>query len=124
MQLFSTSNRRMLNTVFTPYAEMVLQRRMQKRLRWKATKIPPEIPFPFPSDIFQVFDLKRSLVIACGHAIAAACYTKNTELTDIVQIYYLADVFQTTYQTRNVNVVPRISEWEIPEPLMVILIPM
>ncbi|KAL7583366.1 uncharacterized protein LOC111895454 [Lactuca sativa] len=120
---------------------MVLHRRMQKCLRWKATKIPPEIPSPFPSDIFQVFDLKRrcvldlnqhtcscgkwrSLGIACGHAIVAARYTKNTELTDMVQIYYLVDVFGTTYQTRNVKVVPPASEWEIPEPLMVILIPM
>nr|KAJ0212118.1 hypothetical protein LSAT_V11C400160800 [Lactuca sativa] len=121
--------------------EMVLHRRMQKSLRWKATKIPPEIVSPLPSDIFQVFDLKRrcvvdlnrhtcscgkwrSLGIACGHAIDAARYTKNTELTDMVQIYYLADVFRTTYQTRNVNVVPPASEWEILEPLMVVLIPM
>ncbi|KAL7595891.1 hypothetical protein Lser_V15G30488 [Lactuca serriola] len=41
----------MLSTVFTPYIEMVVHRRMQKSLRWKATKIPPEIPSPFPSDI-------------------------------------------------------------------------
>nr|KAJ0189065.1 hypothetical protein LSAT_V11C800395330 [Lactuca sativa] len=98
----------MLNTVFTPYAEMVLHRRMQKCLRCKETKIPPEIPSPFPYDIFQVFDLKTRCIvdlnrhmfflgIACGHAIATARYTKNTELTDMVQIYYLADVFRTTY---------------------------
>nr|KAJ0207645.1 hypothetical protein LSAT_V11C500290530 [Lactuca sativa] len=35
----------------------------------------------------------RSLGITCGHAIAATCYTENTELTDMVQIYYRADVF-------------------------------
>nr|KAJ0210053.1 hypothetical protein LSAT_V11C400182870 [Lactuca sativa] len=116
----------MLNTVFTPYVEMVLHKRMQKSLRWKATKIPPEIPSPFPSNIFQILiDTQwRSLDIACSHAIAATRYTKNTELTDMVQIYYLADVFRTIYQTRNVNVVSPASEWEIPESLMVVLIPM
>mgnify|MGYP001599971833 CR=1 FL=1 len=62
--------------------------------------------------------------ITCSHAIAAACYIKNRELTDMVQIYYRDDVFRTTYQTRNVNVIPLASEWEILEPLMVVLIPM
>nr|KAJ0190039.1 hypothetical protein LSAT_V11C800450960 [Lactuca sativa] len=94
------AERRMLSTIFTPYVEMVLHRRMQKSLGWKATKISPEI----------------LLGIACGHAIAAARYTNNTELTDMVQIYYWAD-------TTNVNVVPPTSEWEILEPLMVVLIP-
>ncbi|XP_052623728.1 uncharacterized protein LOC128129072 [Lactuca sativa] len=131
----------LLSTVFTPYAEMVLHKRMQKSLGWKVAKIPPEFPSPFPSDIFRVFDLKRtcvvdlnrhtcscgkwcSLGIACGHAISAARYTNNTELIDMVQIYYRVDVFRTAYQTRNVNVIPPAAEWEIPEPLMVILIPM
>nr|KAJ0189219.1 hypothetical protein LSAT_V11C800401270 [Lactuca sativa] len=53
----------MSNTVFTPYVEMVLHKRMQKSLRWKATKIPPKISSPFPSDIFRIFDLKRSCVV-------------------------------------------------------------
>nr|KAJ0223080.1 hypothetical protein LSAT_V11C200064920 [Lactuca sativa] len=101
--------------------ELVLHRRMQKSLRWKATKIPPEIPSLFPSDVFHKW---HSLGIACSHAIVATRYTNNTQLTDMVQIYYRADVFRTTYQTRNVNVVPPASEWEIPEPLMVVLIPM
>ncbi|XP_023729221.2 uncharacterized protein LOC111876892 [Lactuca sativa] len=121
----------MLSTIFTSYTEMVLQRRMQKSLRWKATKIPPEIPSSLPSDIFQVFDLKRrcvvdlnrhtcpcgkwhSLGIACGHAIGAARYTNNMGLTDMVQIYYRTDVFRITYRTRNVNIVPPPSKWEIP----------
>nr|KAJ0201467.1 hypothetical protein LSAT_V11C600315120 [Lactuca sativa] len=38
----------------------------------------------------------RSLGITCGQVIVAARYTNNTELTDMVQIYYRADVFRTT----------------------------
>nr|KAJ0221904.1 hypothetical protein LSAT_V11C200056370 [Lactuca sativa] len=98
----------LLSTVFTPYAEMVLHKNMQKSLGWKATKIPTEIPSPFPSNIFRVFLSKKNiLVIACCQAIVVARYTNNKELIDM---------------TRNVNVVPPASEW-LTEPLMVVLIP-
>nr|KAJ0219258.1 hypothetical protein LSAT_V11C300136660 [Lactuca sativa] len=44
---------RLLSTAFTPYAEMVLHKRMQKSLGWKAPNIPLEIPSLLPSDIFR-----------------------------------------------------------------------
>nr|KAJ0208963.1 hypothetical protein LSAT_V11C400160530 [Lactuca sativa] len=38
-----------LTTVLTLYAEMEFHKRMQKYVRWQATKIPPKIPSPLPS---------------------------------------------------------------------------
>nr|KAJ0206182.1 hypothetical protein LSAT_V11C500265090 [Lactuca sativa] len=77
-----------LTTVLTPYAEMVLHKRIQKSVRWQATKFPPEILSPLP------------LGIACGNAIAASRHSNNHELLDMVHIYYWADVFQTAYKTQ------------------------
>nr|KAJ0195909.1 hypothetical protein LSAT_V11C700351680 [Lactuca sativa] len=65
--------------VLTPYAELVLHKRMQKSVR---------------------------LGIACGHAIAAPRHSNIHELLDMVKIYYRADVFQTAYQTQTVHPLP------------------
>nr|KAJ0228238.1 hypothetical protein LSAT_V11C100012460 [Lactuca sativa] len=56
-----------------------------------------------------------------GCAIASSRYSNITELADMVQIYYQAEVFRTTYQTQNVHPFPPQSEWEISGSLMVIL---
>nr|KAJ0206838.1 hypothetical protein LSAT_V11C500234220 [Lactuca sativa] len=97
-----------LNSILTPFAQMMLQRRMQKCIRWQATKIPPEISSSFPSDIFCIFYFKRTCVVDLNH---------------MVQIYYRVDVFQTTNQTHNVHPLPPTYEWEITNPLMVVLLP-
>nr|KAJ0185688.1 hypothetical protein LSAT_V11C900457320 [Lactuca sativa] len=102
-------------------------------VRWEATKIPPEIPSPLPSNIYRVFDFKKtyvvdlnrhtcsygewcSLGIACSHAIVASRRSNIHELYDMVQIYYQDGVFQTTYQTQNVHLLPPPNEWEILDP--------
>nr|KAJ0212858.1 hypothetical protein LSAT_V11C400192710 [Lactuca sativa] len=76
-----------LTIVLTPYAQMVLQRRMQKSIGWQATQIPQQISSPLPTNVYPVSDFKttfvvdlnghtcscgkwRSLGITCGHAIA------------------------------------------------------
>nr|KAJ0189984.1 hypothetical protein LSAT_V11C800391450 [Lactuca sativa] len=66
----------------------------------------------------------RSLGITCGRAIATACHSNMHELVDMVQVFYHADVFQLVYQTQTVHPVPPPSEWEIPDPLMAVLLPM
>nr|KAJ0195148.1 hypothetical protein LSAT_V11C700347290 [Lactuca sativa] len=48
----------------------------------------------------------RSLGIACGHVIATSRYSNITKLADMVQIYYHADVFRTTYQTKMCTLFP------------------
>nr|KAJ0202719.1 hypothetical protein LSAT_V11C500234800 [Lactuca sativa] len=81
---------------------MVLHKRMQKSVRWQETKIPPEIPSPLLSNIYRVFDFKKTYVVDTnpyGHAIAASRHLNIHELPDMVQIYYRVDVFQTSYQT-------------------------
>nr|KAJ0209678.1 hypothetical protein LSAT_V11C400197440 [Lactuca sativa] len=79
-----------LTIILTPYVEMVLYKRMQKFVRWKATKIPLEIP----CNIYQVFyfnktcvvDLNRHtcscgkwcrLGIVYGHVIAVSRHSKS-----------------------------------------------
>nr|KAJ0201838.1 hypothetical protein LSAT_V11C600312100 [Lactuca sativa] len=79
-----------LTTVLTPYVKMMLHKRMQKFVRWQATKIPLEIPSSLPSDIY-------GLGIACGHAIATSRHLNVHELPDMVQIYYQVDVFHIAY---------------------------
>nr|KAJ0185660.1 hypothetical protein LSAT_V11C900485860 [Lactuca sativa] len=66
----------------------------------------------------------RSLGIPCGHAIAAARHSNMHELLDMVQVYYHADVFQLIYQTQTVHPLPPPSEWETPDPLLAVLLPM
>nr|KAJ0213775.1 hypothetical protein LSAT_V11C400168090 [Lactuca sativa] len=122
-----------LTSVLTPYVKIVLQKRMQKFVRWHVTKIPPEILFSLPSDIYRVFNFKTTcivdlnyhtcscrkwcnLCITCGHIIAPS--------PDTVHIYYWTDVFRTTYHTQNVHLLPPPSEWEIQSPLMVVLMSM
>nr|KAJ0223197.1 hypothetical protein LSAT_V11C200061480 [Lactuca sativa] len=119
-----------VTSILTPYAEMVLQRRMQK-----------SISSPLPAYIYLVSNFKttcvvdlnghtyscgkwRSLGIACGHAIASTRYSNMHELVDTVQVFYHTDVFKLVYQTQTVHPVPPPSEWEIPDPLMVVLLPM
>ena len=58
MIIFTVSGR--LTNVLTPYEDMVLQRGMQKSVRWQATKITPEIPSPFSFEVYQVFDFKTT----------------------------------------------------------------
>nr|KAJ0196063.1 hypothetical protein LSAT_V11C700363700 [Lactuca sativa] len=43
-----------LTNVLTPYEDMVLQRGMQKSVRWQVTKITPEIPSPFSFEVYQI----------------------------------------------------------------------
>nr|KAJ0208732.1 hypothetical protein LSAT_V11C400170670 [Lactuca sativa] len=62
--------------------------------------------------------------IVCDHAIATSCHSNIHELADMVQIYYRADVFQTAYQTKIMHPLPPPSEWEIPNPLIEVLLPM
>nr|KAJ0201790.1 hypothetical protein LSAT_V11C600332470 [Lactuca sativa] len=52
-----------LNTVLTPYAEMVLHKRMQKSIGWKATQIPQHISSPFPQYIYLVFNFKTTCIV-------------------------------------------------------------
>nr|KAJ0216975.1 hypothetical protein LSAT_V11C300142480 [Lactuca sativa] len=132
---------RSLTTVLTPYAQMVLQRWMQKSVGWQATHIPQQISSTLPTYVYVVSDFKTtcvvdlnghtcscgkwcSLNITCGHGIAAAHHSNMHELVDMVQVYYHADVFQLVYQTQTVHPLPSPSEWEIPDPLMVVLLPM
>nr|KAJ0208985.1 hypothetical protein LSAT_V11C400168850 [Lactuca sativa] len=79
-----------VTTVLTPYAEMVLHKRMQTFVRWKATKIHLEIPSPLP------------MVIACGHAIAASRHLNIHELPDMCVMKYIiiALIFVTYYSDR------------------------
>nr|KAJ0227881.1 hypothetical protein LSAT_V11C100025980 [Lactuca sativa] len=56
-------NGRRLTNVLTPYTEIVFHKRMQKSIRWQATKILPEIPSPLPPNIYQVFDFKKTCVV-------------------------------------------------------------
>nr|KAJ0209830.1 hypothetical protein LSAT_V11C400161980 [Lactuca sativa] len=101
-----------LTTVLTPYVEMMLHKRMQKSVQWKTTKVPPEITSLIPPDIYRVFDFKktcvvdlnrhtcscgkrRSLGIACCHAIAVSRHLNIHKLPDMVNIYYRANVFRT-----------------------------
>nr|KAJ0221793.1 hypothetical protein LSAT_V11C200054970 [Lactuca sativa] len=86
-----------LTTVLTPHAEMVLHKRIQKSVR---------------------------LGIACGHAITTVRHSNMHELVDMVKVFYHADVFQIVCQTQTIYPVPPQSEWEIPDPLMVVLLPM
>nr|KAJ0216651.1 hypothetical protein LSAT_V11C300119800 [Lactuca sativa] len=65
-----------------------------------------------------------SLGIPCGHAIATARHSNMHELLHMVQVYYHADVFQLIYQTQTVHPLPPPSEWETPDPLFVVLLPM
>ncbi|XP_052622706.1 uncharacterized protein LOC128127994 [Lactuca sativa] len=105
-----------LTGVLTPYAQMVVFRRMQKSVRWQATQIPQQISSPVSAYVYEVFDFKTtcvvdlndrtcscgkwsSLGIACGHAIAAARDSNMHEIVNLVQVYYSADVFQLVYQT-------------------------
>nr|KAJ0226183.1 hypothetical protein LSAT_V11C100030630 [Lactuca sativa] len=117
-------------TILTPYAETVLHKRMPKSVRWQATKIPQEIPSSSPSDIYQVFDFKKtcvvnlnrrtcsckqwhSLGIACSHAIVASRHSNIYELP-----------YMTAYQTQTVYPLPPPSEREIPDPLISVLLSM
>nr|KAJ0187278.1 hypothetical protein LSAT_V11C900492770 [Lactuca sativa] len=85
-----------LTTLLTPYAEMLLHKWMQKSVRWKSTKILPAILSPLPSDIYRVFDFKKTCIvdlnchtcscgkwhilgIACGHAVAASRHSNIHE---------------------------------------------
>nr|KAJ0201852.1 hypothetical protein LSAT_V11C600324940 [Lactuca sativa] len=116
-----------LTIILTSYVEMVLHKRMQKSVRWQATKIPPEIPSLLPSDIYLVFYLKktcvvhlnrhtcscgkwRNLGIACDHAIVVSRHSNIHELPNMVQIYYRVDMFQTAYQTQTMHPFPIPSE--------------
>nr|KAJ0207799.1 hypothetical protein LSAT_V11C500271170 [Lactuca sativa] len=90
-----------LTTVLTSYAEVVLHKRMQKSVRWQATKTPSPLCPKF-----------INLGITCGHAIAASRHSNIHELLDMFWIYYWADVFQTAYQTQTVHPLPPPSEWK------------
>nr|KAJ0223574.1 hypothetical protein LSAT_V11C200080150 [Lactuca sativa] len=104
-----------LTTVHTLYAEIMLQRMMQKSAWWQATKIPPKIS----SNIYQVFDFEitcvlnlnrhtcsygkwHSLGISCRYAIMTSCYSNIIELANV----YQTDLFRTTYQTQNMHHIP------------------
>nr|KAJ0198393.1 hypothetical protein LSAT_V11C700375830 [Lactuca sativa] len=123
-----------LTSVLTPYAQMM-------SVRWQATQIPQQISSPMPTYVYEVFDFKTtfvvdlngrtcscgkwsSLAIACGHAITAAHDLNMHEIVNLVHVYYNADVFQLVYQTQTIHPLPPPSEWEIPDPLMVVLLPM
>nr|KAJ0221401.1 hypothetical protein LSAT_V11C200064910 [Lactuca sativa] len=108
-----------LTTVLTPYAQMVLQRRMQKFVGWQATQTPQQISSPLPTYVYLVSDFKTTCVVDLN-----ARHLNMHELVDMVQVYYHADVFQLVYQTQTVHPLPPPSDWEIPEPLMAVLLPM
>nr|KAJ0192438.1 hypothetical protein LSAT_V11C800395340 [Lactuca sativa] len=130
-----------LTSVLTPYAQMVVFRRMQKSVRWQATQISQQISSPMPTYVYEVIDFKTtcvvhlngrtcscgkwsSLGIACGHAIATARDSNMHEIVNLVQVYYHPDVFQLVYQTQTVHPLPPPSEWEIPDPFMAVLLRM
>nr|KAJ0226084.1 hypothetical protein LSAT_V11C100045370 [Lactuca sativa] len=120
-----------LTTILTPYAEMVLHKRMQKFISYNL------LPYIYLVSHLKkkacVVDLNnntcscrkwRSLGIACGHDIVATHHSNMHELVDMFQVFYHANVFPLVYQTQTVHPVPPPSEWEIPNPLMVVLLPM
>nr|KAJ0191382.1 hypothetical protein LSAT_V11C800443000 [Lactuca sativa] len=93
---------RSLTGVLTPYAQMMVQRRMQKSVCWQATQIPQQISSPMPTYVYELFDFKTtcvvdlngrtcscgkwsSLGIACGHAITAARDSNMHEIVNLVQ---------------------------------------
>nr|KAJ0210594.1 hypothetical protein LSAT_V11C400164960 [Lactuca sativa] len=94
---------------------MVLHKRMQKSVGWQATKILSSLPF----DIHR-----HNLGIVCGNAIAASRHSNIHELPDMVHINYQDDVFQTTYQTQTMHPFPSTTKWEIPYPLIAVLLPL
>nr|KAJ0218848.1 hypothetical protein LSAT_V11C300117200 [Lactuca sativa] len=109
---------------------------------WLASNTnPQQISSSLLTYVYLVFDFKttcvldlndhtcscgkwHSLDITCCHVITAARHSNMHELVDAVQVYYHADVFQLVYQTQTVHPLPPPSEWEIPDPLMVVLLPM
>nr|KAJ0199358.1 hypothetical protein LSAT_V11C600317800 [Lactuca sativa] len=121
-----------------------VERKWQKdaKVCWLASNTdPPTNLVSLPTYVYLVSDFKttcvidlnghtcscgkwRSLGITCGHAIIAARHSNMHALVDMVQVYYHTDVFQLVYQTQTVHPLPPPSEWEIPDPLMVVLLPM
>nr|KAJ0228516.1 hypothetical protein LSAT_V11C100012840 [Lactuca sativa] len=63
-----------LTNVHTPYARIVLHKRMQKCVRWQATKIPPEIPFFRSHPTFiEFFILKKTCVVDVNRYCVLDC---------------------------------------------------
>nr|KAJ0212805.1 hypothetical protein LSAT_V11C400182880 [Lactuca sativa] len=110
---------RSLSGVLTPYAQMMVFRRMQKFVRLQATQIPQQISSPMPTYVYEVFDFKTTCVVDLN-----ARDSNMHEIVNLVQVYYHADVFRLVYQIQTVHPLPPPSEWEIPDPLMAVLLPM